>query len=132
MFNTGENPTPSQRSLLSELSAAVGERKVKMGLLDSGTSWSNIKQSFCFLNKLVNSEKDSDDDYLDFLKKENPKTALSTTKTMQVANLDTDSGSGSGTESIADDYSDDSFATSEKSEDTIQAKIDRRVRRNIF
>ena len=82
---------------------------------------------------MVNSEKDSDDDYLDFLKKENPKTALSTTtKTMQVANLDTDSGSGSGTESIADDYSDDSFATSEKSEDTIQAKLDRRVRRNIF
>jgi hypothetical protein len=81
---------------------------------------------------LFNSEKDSDDDYLDFLKKENPKTALSTTKTMKIANLDSDSGSGSGTESIADDYSDDSFATSEKSEDTIQAKLDRRVKRNLF
>lgn len=51
---------------------------------------------------------------------------------MRVANLDTDSGSGSGTESIADDYSDDSFATSEKSEDTIQPKIDRRVRGIFF
>ena len=66
------------------------------------------------------------------MKKENPKTALSTTKTMKVANLDSDSGSSSGTESVADDYSDDSFATSEKSEDTIQAKLDRRVRRNHF
>lgn len=36
MFNTGDTPTPGQRSLLSELSAAVGQRKVKMGLLDSG------------------------------------------------------------------------------------------------
>lgn len=51
---------------------------------------------------------------------------------MKIANLDSDSGSGSGTESIADDYSDDSFATSEKSEDTIQAKLDRRVKRNLF
>ena len=51
---------------------------------------------------------------------------------MKVANLDTDSGSASGTESIADDYSDDSFATSEKSEDTIQPKIDRHHVRIIF
>lgn len=84
------------------------------------------------LRRLVKPELDSDDDYLDFLKKENPKTALSTSKTMKVANLDTDSGSGSGTESIADDYSDDSFATSEKSEATIQAKLDRHVRRNLY